>query len=146
MKRRWSYGLALLIALSPLAFVHPVRVDGHSMEPGLRDGQLGGARGPWCAGAPARGQVWIVAGPDGAAVKRVIGLPGETVSEARGDLWIGGARLHEPYVAQVDATDGGPWPCGGGYLVMGDNRPRSEDGRAWGPLSRSALRGRVLGY
>ena len=145
MKRLWPYGLALAIALSPLMVLHPVKVEGHSMEPGLRDGQLVLALRPWCAGAPARGQVWIVEGPDGSAIKRVIGLPGETVAEQGGDLWIGGARLSEPYVAQVDASDGGPWPCGGGYLVLGDNRPRSEDGRAWGPLSRGALRGRVLG-
>lgn len=145
MKRLWPYGLALALALSPLAVVHPVKVDGHSMEPGLRDGQLVLALWPWCAGAPARGQVWIVAGPEGSAIKRIIGLPGETVSEQGGDLWIGGVRLREPYVGQVDATDGGPWLCGGGYLVMGDNRPRSEDGRDWGPLPGSALRGRVLG-
>lgn len=144
MKRLWPYGLALAIALSPLTVIHPVKVEGHSMEPGLRDGQLVFALWPWCAGAPARGQVWIVEGPEGSAIKRLIGLPGETVAERGGDLWIGGTRLREPYVAQVDATDGGPWACSDGYLVMGDNRPRSEDGRAWGPLSRSALRGRVI--
>ena len=144
MKRLWPYGLALVIALSPLGAIHPVKVEGHSMEPGLRDGQLVWVLRPWCAGAPRRGQVWVVKGPDGPAIKRVIGLPGETVSEKGGDLWIGGRRLREPYVAQVDATDGGPWPANGGYLFMGDNRPRSEDGRAWGPLPASAMRGRVL--
>ena len=145
MKRLWPYGLGLLIALSPLAVIHPEKVRGHSMEPAFSDGQMVLARWPWCSGKPARGEVWIVDGPNGPAIKRVIGLPGETVSEKNGDLWINGARLDEPYVAHVDATDGGPWPCGGGYLVLGDNRPRSEDGRAWGPLLLSALRGRVLG-
>jgi signal peptidase I len=146
MKRLWLYGSALAIALSPLAAIHPLKVDGHSMEPGLRDGQLVWVLRPWCAGPPRRGQVWEAEGPDGPAIKRIIGLPGEKVSEKGGDLWIGGARLHEPYVAQVDATDGGPWLCGSGYLLLGDNRPRSEDGRAWGPLPEAALRGRILGY
>ncbi len=144
MTRLWLYGLALLLALSPLAAIHPVKVEGRSMEPTFHDGQLVWALWPWCAGAPARGQVWIVEGPEGTAVKRIIGLPGERVSERGGDLWIGGARLSEPYVAQVDATDGGPWRCGDGYLFLGDNRPLSEDGRAWGPLERRMLKGRVV--
>lgn len=144
MKRLWPYGLALVLALSPLAVVHPVKVRGRSMEPAYPDGRLVWALRPWCAGPPLRGQVWIVAGPEGPAIKRIIGLPGETVSERGGDLWIGGARIREPYVARVDATDGGPWPCGNGYLFMGDNRPLSEDGRAWGPLGREALQGRVV--
>jgi signal peptidase I len=144
MKRLWPFGAAVLIALSPFAAIHPVRVEGHSMEPGLRDGQRVWALRAWCAGAPARGQVWIVDGPGGPAIKRLLGLPGETVQEQGGDLWIGGARIPEPYVARVDASDGGPWPCGAGYLFLGDNRPRSEDGRVWGPLPRAALEGRVV--
>lgn len=144
MKRIALYGLALLVALSPLTVIHPVTVEGHSMEPGLQNGQLVFALWPWCSGTPKRGQVWIVQGPEGSAIKRLIGLPGETVTEQGGDLWIGGARLKEPYVTQVDASDGGPWPCGTGYLFLGDNRPHSEDGRAWGPLERDALNGRVL--
>lgn len=144
MRRLWPYGLGLLIALAPLAVLHPVRIEGHSMEPGLRDGQVAWAFRAWCAGAPARGQVWIVEGPQGPAVKRVLGLPGETLRERGGDLWVGSARLEEPYVARVDAMDGGPWPCGDGYLVLGDNRPDSEDGRVWGPLPKRALKDRIL--
>jgi len=145
VKRLWPYGLGLLLALSPLAAVHPVRIEGRSREPGLRDGQFAWALRAWCAGTPERGQVWVVEGPDGPAVKRLLGLPGETLRERGGDLWIGDARLREPYVAHVDATDGGPWACGSGYLFLGDNRPRSEDGRAWGPLPRTALESRLLG-
>jgi signal peptidase I len=145
MKRLRLYGLAALIALSPLAALHPVRVDGHSMEPALRDGQIVWALRAWCAGPPRRGQMWVVDAPGGAAIKRLVGLPGESLRERGGDLWVGDARLSEPYVSRVDSTDGGPWLCREGYLFLGDNRPRSEDGRAWGPLSRAALQGRVLG-
>ena len=144
MKRLWPYGLALLIALSPLAILHPTTVEGHSMDPRFQDGEWVWVLRAWCAGAPARRQVWVVEGPNGPAIKRVIGLPGETVSEHNGDLWIGGARLLEPYVEHLDESDSGPWPCGEGYLVLGDNRPRSEDGRAWGPLSKNALLGRIV--
>lgn len=144
MKRLWPYGLGLLIALSPLVAIHPVRVSGHSMEPSYHDGQIVWTLRAWCAGAPTRGQVWIVDGPNGPVIKRLLGLPGEMLSEKGGDLWVGGARLSEPYVARVDARDGGPWPCADGYLFIGDNRPHSEDGRAWGPLPRTALEGRVV--
>lgn len=144
MKRLGPYAAAVLIVAAPLAVVHPVQVRGRSMEPGLRDGQLVWTLRAWCAGAPRRGQVWVVEGPDGPVIKRLLGLPGEIVSERGGDLWIGGVRVKEPYVARVDARDGGPWPCGAGYLFLGDNRPVSEDGRAWGPLPLAALQGRVV--
>lgn len=144
MKRLWPYAAAVLLVAAPLAVVHPVQVRGRSMEPTYRDGQLVWTLQSWCAGAPRRGQVWVVEGPDGPVIKRLLGLPGETVQETGGDLWVGGLRLKEPYVARVDARDGGPWPCGSGYLFLGDNRPLSEDGRAWGPLPRAALQGRVV--
>lgn len=141
----WLPLAALALALSPLAVVHPVRIQGHSMEPTLAPGSLRVALRAWAAGAPRRGQVWVVQGPDGPSVKRVVGLPGETLDQVRGDLRLGGKALEEPYVPVTEREDGGPWACGDGYLVMGDNRPTSRDGRAWGPLPRSAFRSRVLG-
>ncbi len=63
--RGWVPLLALAIALSPLAVVHPVRVSGHSMEPTLKDGELRWALRAWASHAPRRGEIWVVAGPDG---------------------------------------------------------------------------------
>jgi signal peptidase I len=115
------------------------------MEPGLRSGSMVVVQRAWCAGAPARGEVWLVEGPEGPALKRVIALPGETLRQREGELWMGDTRLDEPYVPRLEALDAGPWEAGSGYLVLGDNRPESRDSRAWGALSKQAFRGRLIG-
>ena len=135
---------ALALALSPLAVVHPVRVSGHSMEPALADGGLCWALRAWASHAPRRGEVWVVDGPQGSSVKRVLGLPGDTVSWQGPDLWIHGQRLDEPWVLYPERTGEGQQSCGNGYLVLGDNRPDSQDGRSWGAVPRKALQGRIL--
>ena len=141
----WIPLLALGLALSPLAVLHPLRVQGRSMEPTLRNGRLCWVLRSWVAGEPRRGQVWLVEGPEGPSLKRVLALPGECLEMRDGDLFRQGARLEEPYVARIERGDAGPWEAGRGYLVLGDNRPLSRDSRAWGSLDESAFRGRVLG-
>jgi len=137
-------GAALALALSPLAFVHPVRVAGRSMEPRLRPGSVCFALRPWCAGPPAAGQIWLVQTPSGAAVKRLVGLPGDRVELRRGDLWVNGRRVDEPYVDRPERDSAGSWAAGAGYFLLGDNRQESHDSRAWGSLSGAGLRGRIL--
>jgi signal peptidase I len=141
--RPWVPPAALALALSPLLALRPVAIQGHSMAPGLRDGSLHLARRAWLAPAPARGEVWVVDGPDGPSVKRVVGLPGETIRWDGPDLWVGDRRLVEPWVAFPDRVGAGQRACGDGFLLLGDNRPQSRDGRAWGPLPRAAFRARV---
>lgn len=93
-------------------------------------------------------------------IKRVIGLPGDTVSLENGRVFVtpaGGSpiRLEEPYV--VRAVDGGAAPtlpknadgtsswtiAPGTYFVMGDNRPDSQDSRFFGPVDRELIIGRA---
>lgn len=142
--RLWIPVTALVLALSPLLVVHPVRVSGHSMEPALHDGDLRWTLRAWASHAPRRGEVWVVEGPHGASVKRVLGLPAETATWQGPDLWINGQRLDEPWVIHPDRTGEGRQTCGEGYLVLGDNRPESQDGRSWGTLPIQAMRGRIL--
>ncbi len=142
--KAWIPAAALALALSPFALVHPVRVSGRSMEPTLRDGEVCLALRAWAAGSPRRGEIWWVEGPEGPSLKRVLGLPGEVLDQGRGELRLGGRSLDEPYVTFAEREDGGPWACGEGYLVLGDNRPQSRDGRAWGPRPRSAFKARLL--
>jgi signal peptidase I len=142
--RPWIPLAALVVALSPLLVVHPVRVSGRSMEPALRDGNLRWALWAWASHAPRRGEIWIVEGPRGPSVKRVIGLPGERVTWEGADLWANGQRLEETWVEHPERSGAGAQDCAGGYLVMGDNRPESQDGRSWGPLPASAMHGRVF--
>lgn len=140
----WVPLAALALALSPLMVIHPVRVSGRSMEPALHDGELVWALWAWCGGPPERGQLWLVQGLEGMSVKRIVGLPTEIIESRDGEIFINGSRLPEPYVERSDHVTGS-WACRDGYLVLGDNRPQSHDGRTWGPLPMPALRGRILG-
>lgn len=142
--RPWIPLAALALALSPLAVVHPVRISGRSMEPALHDGDLRWALRAWASHAPRRGEVWLVEGPHGASAKRVLGLPGEAVEWRGPDLWIDGRRLDEPWVVHPERGGEGRSAAVEGYLVLGDNRPDSQDGRTWGRLPCAALRGRIL--
>jgi signal peptidase I len=142
--RPWIPFAALALALSPLLVVHPVRVTGHSMEPALAEGDLRWALRAWASPAPRRGDIWIVAGPQGPAIKRVLGLPGDVVVWRDAELWINGQRQEEPWVIHPERSGMGQQACGDNYLVLGDNRPESQDGRAWGTLPMKAMRERVL--
>jgi signal peptidase I len=140
----WLPLAALAMALAPLLVVHPVRISGRSMEPALKDGDLRWALHAWASPAPRRGEIWVVAGPHGSSVKRVLGLPGESVTWRGADLWINGQRLDEPWVVHPERSGEGRTVCGDGYLVLGDNRPQSQDGRSWGAVPVKAMQGRIL--
>jgi signal peptidase I len=142
--RPWIPFAALALALSPLLVLHPVRVSGPSMAPTLADGELRWALRAWASGAPQRNEIWIVAGPQGPAIKRILGLPGDVVTWRGPELWINGQRHAEPWVTHPERAGQGQQICGDGYLVLGDNRPESQDGRSWGPLPPRSLKGRVL--
>ena len=88
-------------------------------------------------------------------VKRVIGLPGDTVSAVGGRVYINGRPLSEPWLPQPNpVTSPSPLPGGfslnhpyhvpsGEYYVMGDNRTDSEDSRYFGPIPRSLIVGKM---
>jgi signal peptidase I len=81
-------------------------------------------------------------------VKRVIGLPGETISGKDGQVYIDGKRLAEPWLPKVSttytATFGPDKIPAGDYFMMGDHRTTSCDSRYWGPIKRSAVIGEVV--
>jgi signal peptidase I len=90
-----------------------------------------------CGGAPV---------PD--LVKRVIGLPGNTISARGGKVYIDGKELPEPWLPKVSSTytsTFGPIQVPkGDYFMMGDNRIDSCDSRDWGPLPGSYIVGKVV--
>jgi signal peptidase I len=82
----------------------------------------------------------------GIFIKRVIGLPGESVREQDGTLFIDGRKLNEPYV-KPDRRDhqNGAWRVPKGqYFLMGDNRMYSCDSRRWGSVPRKNIIGKVV--
>jgi signal peptidase I len=102
---------------------------------------------------PQRGEVVVFERPAGLTtpedrlIKRVVGLPGETVSGRDGSVWIGERRLDEPYVnpACNGTTDFAPMTVPAGtVLVLGDNRCNSLDGRVFGPIAQNSIVGRAF--
>jgi signal peptidase I len=98
--------------------------------------------------------------PDRDFIKRVIGLPGETIEMRNKKIYINGRPLDEPYVHFLQAPEEHPGPSEatsedvqvrygpvtvpqGHYFVMGDNRDNSQDSRYWGFLPRSYVKGQA---
>jgi signal peptidase I len=78
-------------------------------------------------------------------IKRVIGLPGETVEGKNGKIFINGRQLAEPYLAEEPIGDFPAKTIPQGQLwVMGDNRNRSSDSRVFGPIKKSKIVGRAI--
>lgn len=101
--------------------------------------------------APTRGEVVLFHFPDNPSqifVKRVIGLPGDTVTIHSGHVYIDGKVLKEPYLPAGVVTQGdfGPYVVPAGhYFMMGDNRNNSDDSRYWVHkyVAQSAIVGRA---
>lgn len=78
-------------------------------------------------------------------IKRVVGLPGETVQIRDGVVFIDGARVEESYLTARDAMDYGPKVVPEGHVfVMGDNRPNSYDSRYIGTIPQDRIVGRAI--
>jgi signal peptidase I len=136
--------VALTVLARRLARLEPVLVQGDSMRPTLRPGQRL-AVGPLDR-PPRRGDlvVVVVVGREGfEVVKRVVGLPGERLRLAGGRLEVDGVEVAEPYLAGSAGGDLELRLGDGQYLVLGDHRAASTDGRDFGPVPAEALAGRV---
>jgi signal peptidase I len=150
MRRTTALGAGALVvgglAAAGLALrrarLEPMLVKGDSMRPTLAPGQRI-AVAPLVR-PPRRGDLVVLARSQGLeVVKRVVGLPGERVRLRGGRLEVDGEQVPEPYLY---------WPGTGEldlrlgpaeYLVLGDHRAASTDGRDFGPVPADALLGRV---
>ncbi|HVS79637.1 MAG TPA: signal peptidase I [Candidatus Paceibacterota bacterium] len=148
--------IALFIVLPFRIFIaQPFIVNGASMDPTFKSGDyLIVDQLSYRFENPPRGSVVVFKYPKDTTkyfIKRIIGLPGETVSIQGSSVTIknaenpAGFTLDEPYI-QFPKTDDnltvtlGPTQ----YFVMGDNRLGSSDSRAWGPVDKSLIIGRPI--
>ncbi len=126
--------------------IQPHRVKGESMFPNFADGELLlTEKVSYRFGQPKRGDVIVFQAPgrDVDFIKRVIGLPGETVQIANENIFINGQKITEDYTNVK--TDGEVNRALGKdeYFVMGDNRGASLDSRAIGPIKKNTIRGKA---
>jgi signal peptidase I len=125
-----------------------IRVEGISMEPSLHEGQFVVVnRIAYRWNEVNRGDIIVFRfplNPSRRFIKRVIGLPGNTVSIRGGDVFIDGQLLDEPYIAATPRYDG-EWIIGPGEVfVLGDNRNNSSDSQNWGPLPTEEIIGKAV--
>ena len=141
--------LAALIFFGARLVIQNFRVDGPSMTPTLIDAQfLLVNKLAYLNGSPKRGDIVVFRSPrnpDEDLVKRVIGLPGETVEIRSDGVYVNGQRLDE--TAYYREITGPPMSAiqvpGEHYFVMGDNRSQSRDSRAIGTVPSGAIVGQV---
>ena len=149
-KKRFSAACIclLLIATFFLAF-EPVRVDGRSMAETLDNGELLlVSKAGYFFNEPNRFDVIICRYPDRAGkqfVKRLVGLPGDTVEIRNTILYINGSATEEEYIHYPANYYYAAYTLlENEYFVLGDNRSNSNDSHLIGPLRRSQIIGRVL--
>jgi len=155
-------GLSLFLVVY-LFLLQPHQVNGKSMYPNFESGDyLLTDKVSYRVGTPQRGDVVVFHAPPAANcpegtgcdfIKRVIGLPGETVRVNDSTIFINNQPVDESqYLAETVVTDAGNFTANNRtislgpdeYFVSGDNRPHSSDSRAWGPISSESIVGRAF--
>lgn len=140
-------GLLLLLAATS---VRAYSIPSASMSPTLHSGDRVLTVLAPLSGTPRRGEVWVFTAPRQATagrsnwVKRVVGVPGDTVQVKGKQVLINGKALSEPYLAAPPSYAVGPVTLQEDeFFMLGDNRDNSNDSHVWGPVPRSAFVGKV---
>jgi signal peptidase I len=137
----------LLQVLLVVYVIQPVRIEGMAMMPTLKNGDkvLMSKR----IDELKRSDIVVFLYPHDQSksyIKRIIGLPGETIEITNGKVSINGKLLDEPYLdhkLEIDYTMPQPLAIPADhYFVIGDNRGHSSDSRAWGPVPRDLIYGK----
>ncbi|WIG59706.1 MAG: Signal peptidase I [Ktedonobacterales bacterium] len=142
--------LTLLLFIVVHLVIQNYRVEGPSMTPTLLNHQyILVDKAQYLFGKPQRGDIIVFEWPRDTSqdfVKRVIGLPGDTVTvDANGVVTVDGTQLNEPYINDMNNPyQPNTWVLGADqYFVLGDNRGDSSDSRDWGPVPMKDIIGKA---
>jgi signal peptidase I len=144
---------SVLVAVLVIVFVvQPVKVEGTSMLPHLHDGErIFINKFIYRFDRIERGDIvvfWYPNDPEKSFIKRVIGLPGETVSVHNGVVLVNGRPIEEPYIDSPyhhrSENMAGVSVKNHYYFVMGDNRDASNDSRQWGTVPEKYVYGKAI--
>jgi signal peptidase I len=144
---------AVTAVLIVVFVVQPVKVEGTSMQPRLEnDERIFVNKFIYNFDPIKRGDIvvfWFPDDPSKSFIKRVIGLPGETIRiDQRGQLYINGHPMDEPYLSPERNRYPRPIPDTyikpHYYFVMGDNRDASNDSRSWGLVPEKYIYGKAM--
>jgi signal peptidase I len=153
---------AIVVVLLRTFVIQPFDVNSTSMVPTFQPGtEVLVAKSSLLTGSIKVGDIIVFREPGGTScnvagdnshqlVKRVIGLPGQTIASVRGTIYVNGRRLHEPGWYNPPFGEVGPNHINrtkipaGRYYVLGDNRTDSCDSRTFGPIRKSSVIGTVV--
>lgn len=153
-----SFSIFLVVYLF---FLQPHQVNGQSMVPNFQDGEhVLTDKVSYKVREPQRGEIVVFHAPPDAHcpegtgcdfIKRILGVPGDTIEVKENAIWVNGSKLPEPYIPADfpilagNATKGKSVYLGPDeFFVSGDNRPYSSDSRAWGAITKNDIIGRVF--
>jgi signal peptidase I len=152
--RSWGRDLVIALSLAVVIivfFYQPVKVEGTSMTPLISDQERIFINKFVYRFEPIeRGDVvvfWYPLDRTKSFIKRVVGLPGDTVEIRSGHVYVNGKRLPEPYLPPESADSGSFGPTRvprGEYFVLGDHRTSSNDSRVFGPVARPFIYGKAV--
>jgi signal peptidase I len=147
--------ISVALAVILIVFIYqPVKVEGTSMMPGLTDQErIFVNKYEYKLGENNihRGDLVVFHAPPTeereSYIKRVIGLPGDSLQIVDGDVYLNGTKLDEPYVLDAyrdhDSMTREIVPAGH-YFVLGDHRNSSSDSRSWGFVTRNEIYGKAV--
>lgn len=144
-----TIALTLIIFLVIRFAIQSYRVSGTSMVPNLQNNEYVVVnKMAYLFHPPERGDVIVFHYPLDTTkdyIKRVIGLPGDTISYDSTTVTVDGTVLKEPYISQAANSEGKTLVVPqNDYFVLGDNRPVSDDSRSWGFVPKDDLVGKAV--